>query len=115
MSRARGDKAEARALQYLKDNGLTVLEKNYDIRIGEIDLIMLDGEVIVFTEVRYRQRSDFGGAISSISEQKKRRIIRVAEHYLVSNQKYDKMASRFDVVCLDGENNVEWIKNAFTA
>jgi putative endonuclease len=111
---ARGREAEALAAQYLECYGARVLERNFRIRGGEIDLICRDGKVLVFVEVRLRTRSDFGGAAASITTSKQRRIILAAQHYLLGKPECD---CRFDCVLLDGldANRIEWIKNAFSA
>jgi putative endonuclease len=111
---ARGREAEALAAQYLECYGARVVERNFRIRGGEIDLICRDGKVLVFVEVRLRTRSDFGGAAASITTSKQRRIILAAQHYLLGKPDCD---CRFDCVLLDGlnTNRIEWIKNAFSA
>ena len=63
---ARGREAEGRAAAYLASCGLREISRNFRVRGGEIDLIFLDGKVLVFVEVRQRSRSDFGGAAASI-------------------------------------------------
>jgi putative endonuclease len=111
---ARGREAEALAAQYLECYGARVVERNFRIRGGEIDLICRDGKVLVFVEVRLRTRSDFGGAAASITTSKQRRIILAAQHYLLGKAECD---CRFDCILLDGLDikRIEWIKNAFSA
>ena len=110
----RGREAEALAARYLESCGQRVLERNFLVRGGEIDLICRDGKVLVFVEVRLRSRSDFGGAGASITATKRRRIILAARHYLAGKRECD---CRFDCVLLDAldEKRIEWIKNAFSA
>jgi putative endonuclease len=111
---ARGREAEALAAQYLECYGARVVERNFHIRGGEIDLICRDGKVLVFVEVRLRTRSDYGGAAASITASKQRRIILAAQHYLLGKAECD---CRFDCILLDGLDikRIEWIKNAFSA
>jgi putative endonuclease len=111
---ARGREAEALAAQYLECYGARVVERNFRIRGGEIDLICRDGKVLVFVEVRLRTRSDFGGAAASITASKQRRIILAAQRYLLGKPECD---CRFDCILLDGldASRIEWIKNAFSA
>jgi putative endonuclease len=111
---ARGREAEALAAQYLECYGARVVERNFRIRGGEIDLICRDGKVLVFVEVRLRTRSDYGGAAASITASKQRRIILAAQHYLLGKAECD---CRFDCILLDGLDikRIEWIKNAFSA
>lgn len=111
---ARGREAEALVAHYLECCGLRVVERNFLVRGGEIDLICRDAKTLVFVEVRLRSRSDFGGAGASITATKRRRIILAARHYLVGKPECD---CRFDCVLLDGldKERIEWIKNAFSA
>lgn len=113
MSREKGQLMESRVSTYLKKAGLKWIQKNYIAPYGEIDLIFKEADCLVFVEVRMRTSSCFGGAIESITQSKRAKLIKTAEHYLVANNKYDKMACRFDVVCLDGSGEIEWIKDAF--
>ena len=78
----------------------------------EIDLIMRDGESMVFVEVRFRQSDAFGGALESITRSKRRRLIAAANAWL--QQTRCRAPARFDVVTVTGDNGApEWIKNAF--
>lgn len=107
----RGREAEAAAARHLERHGLRVIERNFRIRGGEIDLICRDGRTLVFVEVRLRSRSDFGGAGASIGVAKQRRIILAARHYLAGRSDCD---CRFDCVLLDG-GKIEWLRDAFSA
>ncbi|MFH1044618.1 MAG: YraN family protein [Pseudomonadota bacterium] len=109
---ASGKLAEALAADYLQARGLRLLERNYDCRLGEIDLILADGPTLVFAEVRLRRSSDFGGAAASITAAKRQRILRAARHYLSGRP---ERPCRFDVVLLDAlaPERIEWIKDAF--
>jgi len=108
---ARGSEAERLAALYLEGRGLRIVERNFRIRGGEIDLICRDGRTLVFVEVRLRSRGDFGGAGASITAGKQRRIILAARHYLAGKVDCD---CRFDCILLDGKQ-LEWICNAFAA
>ncbi|UCV12146.1 YraN family protein [Dechloromonas denitrificans] len=110
----RGREAETLAARVLERRGLRVLERNFRIRGGEIDLICRDGSTLVFVEVRLRSRSDFGGAGASITPSKQRRIILAARHYLAGKPECD---CRFDCILLDrlDESHLEWIRHAFSA
>jgi len=104
---------ESEAQEYLKSHGLTFVEKNYKIKAGEIDLIMEDGEHLVFVEVRLRGNADHGSSIETVTPTKQQRIIRTAKHYLQATQQYDKVPCRFDVVGIDAHQKITWIKDAF--
>jgi putative endonuclease len=106
-----GDRQEQRAEHYLTRQGLKLLARNYRCRHGEIDLIMRDGDALVFIEVRYRKNARFGSAAASVTTGKQRRIIRTAQHYL---QHHPSGADcRFDVLAMTGSEHLEWLKNAF--
>jgi len=107
----RGREAEALAARHLEGHGLRVVERNFRVRGGEIDLICRDGRTLVFVEVRLRSRNDFGGAGASITATKRRRIILAAQHFLAGKADCD---CRFDCVLIDGER-LEWLRHAFTA
>jgi putative endonuclease len=106
-----GQTAEARAEAFLLSHGLKRVTRNWRCRFGEIDLVMQDGAVLVFVEVRLRSRSDFGGAAASVTPAKQKRLIAAARQYLSTLKTLPPC--RFDVVALSGSNAPEWIKNAF--
>ncbi|MBY0575954.1 MAG: YraN family protein [Gallionellaceae bacterium] len=110
-----GAQAEQQAAQYLRQHGLNLVTQNYRSRFGEIDLIMRDGAVLVFVEVRLRRNADFGGAAASIDTRKQQRIIRTAQQYLSTLANTPQC--RFDVVLTDDAQGkqMQWIKNAFDA
>lgn len=111
-----GKNAEQQALSFLQKQGMRLLEQNYTCYSGEIDLIMQDGEDIVFIEVRSRSRTDYGHAIETITPRKQQKIIRAATHFLQKKGCLYKVSSRFDVITLQLVSNnwqLEWIKNAF--
>lgn len=114
-SRETGQAAEQRALDFLQRQGLTLVTTNYHSRFGEIDLILRDGNVLVFTEVRMRSSVDFGGAGASITHAKQAKLVKTAQQYLT--QFSHPPACRFDAVLLGASNNdaIEWIQNAFSA
>lgn len=110
-----GTRAEARARRYLRRRGLRHLASNYRCRGGELDLVMEDGRVTVFVEVRMRSRDDYGSASESITETKKRRVIRAAEQFLAANRR-DHKPARFDVIAIDGARwpaRLTWLRDAF--
>lgn len=104
--------AEQIAATFLQQQGMTLLEKNFGCKYGEIDLIMRDANSLVFVEVRLRRNADFGGAAMSINLSKQRKLARSAEYYL---QIHGNCACRFDVILMRSVdiNTVEWIQNAF--
>jgi putative endonuclease len=105
-----GAEAEQRAAEYLAHRGLAMVARNYRCRGGEIDLVMRDGPVLVFVEVRARSVSRFGGAAESITMRKQARVILAARHYLARHGL--DVPCRFDALLLDGDR-MEWIRSAF--
>lgn len=106
---------ESRACEYLQRQGLRLIAKNYRTKMGEIDLIMQDGNVLVFVEVRYRQQTNFGSSAESITYQKQRKLIKAINHYLLTKRLLNKVDCRIDVVAIDtkASQQLKWIKNAF--
>ncbi len=112
-----GTNAEDLAEEYLALKGLVRIARNYHCRMGEIDLIMRDGNFLVFVEVRYRKNDIYGSAAASVTRQKQRRILLAAHHYLQNERLYSNSPCRFDVITVSGQYNpqIDWIKNAFQA
>ena len=82
-------------------------------RGGEIDLIMRDGAVTVFVEVRYRRSASYGDAASSVTQKKQQRLLQAARLWLSrQNGSFDTVDCRFDVVAFTG-NDIQWLRNAF--
>ncbi len=113
-----GAHAENLARAYLERHGLVFVTRNFTCRYGEVDLIMLDGRLIVFVEVRYRQRQDYGGALESVDFRKQQKLIRTATFYLQEQRQSDCFA-RIDVVAMsdlpqapDTHPQIQWIRSA---
>jgi putative endonuclease len=101
---------EQRAADYLRDQGLRLVARNWRSRFGEIDLICRDGDTLVFVEVRARRAGGFGGAAESITAAKRGRLIKTAELYLAGQAV--QPPCRFDAVLIDGAR-LTWLRNAF--
>jgi len=114
-----GQQAEQQALNFLQQQGLSLITRNYHCRQGEIDLIMEDQKTLVFIEVRYRKGCNFGSSAESVTLRKQQKIIHTAEHYLLHKVAAQVPACRFDVVAIYpsvGEQSslqFDWIKSAF--
>lgn len=107
----RGQAAEQQAAELLIAAGLVEVQRNYRVRGGEIDLIMHHGEHLVFVEVRYRSRGDYGGAAASVTPAKQARLTIAAQHYLMGLR--HTPPCRFDVVALQPDQPPQWIRDAF--
>ena len=108
-----GKIAEDKACDFLQKNGLKLVKKNYHCRSGEIDLIMQDKQELVFVEVRYRKKNDYGSALDSIDQHKIKKLIAAASHYISKHPSDQPM--RFDVVGFDASLKPKWVSHAFTA
>ena len=104
-----GRLGEDQALAHLCRHGLTLIERNFGCKGGEIDLIMQDGQVLVFVEVRRRADMRHGGAAASVTPAKQRRLIIAAQVYLLRRKVVP--VCRFDVIAIDG-TALNWLKNA---
>jgi len=114
MSNQSGKEAEDRALRYLQQNGLQLVESNFSCRFGEIDLIMQEGETLVFVEVRYRKQNRFGSALESVDRRKMERLTKTAQLFLQQHKKFAQQPCRFDVIGLGpDQGRIDWINNAF--
>jgi putative endonuclease len=117
-----GERSEQLALDHLQASGLKLLTRNFRCRVGELDLVMLDGNCLVFVEVRCRsaggcQAGRFPSAIQSIGPNKQRKLSKAALFFLAKNKAFRHHTVRFDVVAYDGpapgEHTLQWIKDAF--
>ncbi len=113
-----GKWAEDMALAHLENKGLMLIERNYRISAGEIDLIMKDNELTVFIEVKYRNNNSFYDIRESIDKRKCDRIIKTGLYYQQSSGTGSDMMCRFDIVLVTGDPDhprIQWIKDAFIA
>ncbi|WP_446470432.1 YraN family protein [Xenorhabdus stockiae] len=110
---AQGCHYEQQVKQFLQKQGLVFIAENVKIRGGEIDLIMRDKLVWVFVEVRFRQNAQYGDAIATITQSKRRKLLHTASVWLYQrNESLDTAACRFDVCAITGQK-FEWLKDAF--
>ena len=112
-----GAKGEHAAEQFLRGARYAILARNYTCKLGEVDLVALDGHTVVFIEVKSRSGDAFGTPFDAVTKHKRRQITRVAQHYLLRHRLTDRDV-RFDVVGVrwqDGEARCELIRNAFEA
>lgn len=109
--RAKGYLGEDIAQAYLEAQGLVTRERNYRTHYGEIDLIMQDGDVLVFIEVKYRQSSNYGNPLEAVTWRKQQTIKRVARCY-IQTLGYEPQC-RFDVIGIV-ETRIYWVRGAFT-
>ena len=108
--RKTGTAYEVIAADYLKKQGVQIVEMNYRISRGEIDIIGKDRDTLIFIEVKYRKNASYGYPWEAISVEKQKRICYVAKQYLLKNRW--KRQIRFDVISICGEE-ISWFRNAF--
>jgi len=111
-----GQQGESAALAFLQQQGLELIARNHRCRFGEVDLVMRDGVVLVFVEVRYRADDRFGDGAATVTRRKQRRIILAARHFLAGLRVSVLPPCRFDVVSISQRNYttpIAWIRDAF--
>lgn len=113
-SRDIGNFGEALAREYLEKQGLVFIDMQYRTLFGEIDLIMLDQDEIVFVEVRYRQNAHYGAPEETLSHLKRRRLVKTALRFQQQHAWTQKYYLRIDVVGIEAEpcHEITWIPNA---
>ena len=112
-----GQRAENIAADFLRDQGLEILERNYLRRVGELDIVARDRDVLVIAEVRTRRTDRYGGAAASVDPRKQQRLIRATHQLLQQRRDLSHLAVRFDVVAMSGlgglSPRIDWIRHAF--
>lgn len=115
-SQQRGHQYEQRAVDYLKQQGLTILLRNLDNHLGEIDIVARSHDYLVFVEVRHRRTDYYGGAIYSVQPDKQQRLKRTALSFLprLTQHYFNGLTPfcRFDVVAFEGDKII-WLLDAF--
>ena len=109
-----GNAAEQQARKYLEQQGLRFLLQNYRCRTGEIDLIMQDGQELVFVEVKYRSQQKFGHAVEFFHPKKRRKFESAIQYYMQEKGLNPAgVAHRIDIVGIDvvgAKNEISWLK-----
>lgn len=112
-----GLRVENRVVRYLERRGLKRIAKNVNTRRGELDLVMLDDQIVVFLEVRFRGHGSRVRASLTVDAPKQRRILYAARSFLANRPEYYDYTCRFDVVGVDrtpaGTLRVDWVRDAF--
>lgn len=114
-----GQAAEEAAADYLEQVGYRILVRNHRSRLGELDVVALDGSCIVFVEVRAKRSARFGTAEESVSPAKQRRLVRLAGEFL-GRMGLSGRECRFDVVAVEMDENarpvaIRLVRDAFAA
>ena len=114
-SKLLGNKGEAAAERYLKQQGYRVLDRNWRYRQWELDLVCRDGDTAVFAEVKTRGTETMGTPADGLNHAKQARLVKAASHYLSKKDLWDEPC-RFDLVAVtetDGDLAIDHIENAF--
>ncbi len=110
--RRTGGEKETLAAEYLKKKGFSILEMNYRNRKGEVDIIALDGDVLVFVEVKFRSSDRSGNPLEAVDFRKQRKIAGVCDYFLLMHPQVNYEQVRFDVVGILGDE-ITHVENAF--
>jgi len=109
----KGRAGEDAAASFLEGKGLSIIAKNFRSNWGEVDIIAVDGETLVFTEVKAWSRYGFDSLEHSVNSKKQRKIIETANYFLELHRKYRYMAIRFDVLFI-APSGITHLESAFT-
>ncbi|MDR1839698.1 MAG: YraN family protein [Treponema sp.] len=109
----RGREGEEQAAAALEKAGMEIIAKNFRSKYGEIDIIALAGETIVFVEVKSWSTYGMEDLQYGLNIRKQQKIIKTAKYFLCENRKYSRMAIRFDVVFVKN-NSITHLASAFT-
>jgi len=101
---------EEKVIKFLIKENLEILGKNFYGKNGEIDIIVLDKNTMVFVEVKYRKDQQYGNAEEAINKRKMKRMYLTAQEYIWKKNWTGQ--TRFDIVAIT-KNNINWIKNSF--
>ncbi|NTS76607.1 YraN family protein [Catenovulum sp. SM1970] len=114
-TRVKGAIYEKKAANFISTQGLSVIEQNWHVKGGELDLIAKQGNKLIFIEVKYRKSKQYGNAASTVTPSKQQKIKRAAILYMQSIGLNSQLTSyRFDIISFDGDNSApNWIQNAF--
>jgi putative endonuclease len=96
-----GDLGERIAAAHLEAKGYRIIDRNVDVREGELDLVAMDGDEVVFVEVRTRKGGAAGQAERSVDPRKSAKVIRAARRYVDRHPDLDDHPLRIDVVAIE--------------
>nr|WP_206212217.1 YraN family protein [Wenzhouxiangella sp. XN79A] len=109
-----GQRGERQAERFLAMNGLRPVARNWHCRHGELDLVMLHDDTLVFVEVRMRSPRGFGDGVDSVHAGKQQRLANAAAMFLADHPEWQERPCRFDVIAIHGDSaEIDWLQNAF--
>ncbi len=110
-----GQSGEELACEFLVENKLKVIARNFRTRFGEIDIICKDRKMIVFVEVKAKNTDNYGKPYEMVTNRKKRKLIATAKNYLIENKTDpEKTDWRIDIISISKGKEIKWLKNAVT-
>ena len=110
-----GRRGERAAEKYLRRVGYRIVERNFRAAGAEIDIVAMDGETLVFVEVKTRRSRDAGAPEEAVDERKQKQIRRAAEIF-ARRYRADEVTMRFDIIAIDASGErlkIELLRNAF--
>lgn len=118
QSKQLGNWAEQLACNHVQQQGWQILARNYHCRSGELDIIACRQCTLAFIEVKYRRRNNYGGALASITPNKRRRLISAAQTFLQNQPQFKSLQARFDLVAISGrpeqQLKLQWLPAIFS-
>lgn len=111
-----GYEGEYRAAKYLESKGFEIIERNWRTKLGEIDIIAVKNDILVFVEVKTLPNGTLDMIQRELNNQKRQRIIKTSKRFLLKHREYNNSYVRFDVIVIDmpGLEPVYHIENAFS-
>lgn len=110
---------ETVAADHLIEHGLSIVERGYRCRLGELDILCRDGAALVVVEVRARGSNAYVKAAESVDRAKRRKILLATRHFIMCHPEWQQTPLRFDVVAIDAADTdspvLNWIRDAFDA
>lgn len=107
-----GKNYEKQAALFLEKQGFAVLQRNFRCRQGEVDIIGIHENCLVFVEVKYRAGSKSGMPEEAVGVQKQRKICRASDYFRLEHQEYRHLQVRYDVAAILADK-IKWYQNAF--
>ncbi len=108
-----GKRGEDIAADFITKKGLLIIDRNFRTKIGEIDIVAVDGDVVAFIEVKSRKTDTFGNPSDFVNRYQRKRIINTAQIFMKQKNLID-MQPRFDVCEIySTTNTINYIENAF--
>ena len=114
MSFQAGKTYELKAKVLLENSCYQIVAENFHSRMGEIDIIALIKDVLVFVEVKYRYSRNYGHVLETITASKRKKLIKTAQFFLLRYPQYSQCQLRFDVIAFE-KDQYYWIEDAFSA